>query len=118
MTVYFYLFLVFASFSAAGLAITICRLSGFRLPGWVGAFHGMAGLFAVGAFFIINLNFAHQVGAAVWWSLGAFAGGVIGGLIFFRVLFPKAAPLWAILGHASMAALGLYLLYVPAFVSP
>ncbi|QQD19138.1 hypothetical protein I6N98_04595 [Spongiibacter nanhainus] len=115
MSAYVILFWVFASLAAGGLLIGLCYTTRVSLPSWLGAAHGMAGLFAVGAFFIVNLLHAPQAGVLAWWSLGAFAAGVVGGLLLFRVLFPGKAPIWSMMMHGSVAAVGLYLLYAVAF---
>lgn len=115
MSPYLYVFLYFASISLAGVLIACMRTLKLKLPVWIGPVHGMAGLFGLAAFFLINLKFAPQAGNLVWWSLGVFSLGLIGGLIFFRVLFTRGAPIWIYAGHGSVAVLGLYLLYVPAF---
>jgi len=117
MLPYFYLFLYFASISLAGVSIAVMRLIKLRLPTWIGAVHGLAALFGLAAFFIVNLKFGAQGGTYVWWSLGVFSLGLIGGLIFFRVLFTKGAPIWTYVGHGAAAIAGLSLLYFPAFVT-
>lgn len=101
----------------AGILIAFMRLIKIRLPAWIGTIHGMAGLFGLAGFFVVNLKFGVQAGSLVWWSLGIFSLGLIGGLIFFRVLFTKGAPIWIYAGHGGVAVLGLYLLYVPAFLA-
>jgi hypothetical protein len=115
MIIYFYLFLLFASIAAAGVGLAILRRAGVKLPAWLATAHGLSGLLGLAVFFGANLSLASSIAPELWWSLIAFTLGLVGGLLFFRVLFRRQAiPLWAILGHASMAAIGLYLLYFPA----
>jgi len=116
MAPYFYLFLYFASISLAGLSIAVIRMLKVSLPTWLGAVHGMAALFGLAAFFVVNLRFGDEGGSYAWWSLGIFSLGLIGGLIFFRVLFPKKAPIWTYAGHGMLAVIGLSFLYFPAFM--
>lgn len=113
MTVYLYIFIYFLCIALAGTGLALLRRAGVSLPGWVGMAHGLGGLFGVGGFFIVNLQQSDvvELPSAVWWSLAAFSGGLIGGLIFFRVLFRGKAPVWTFLGHGLMAVIGLYLLY-------
>ena len=86
-----------------------------RVPSFFAPAHGIGALAAIALLFIANLRLGDATPANAWWALGVLTAGLIGGLLFFRVLFKQSAPLWLIAGHGSVAAVGLYLLYGVAF---
>jgi hypothetical protein len=85
------------------------------VPSFFPPAHGIGGLAALALLFIANLRLGEATPASAWWALGVLTAGLIGGLLFFRVLFKQTAPLWLIAGHGSVAGVGLYLLYGAAF---
>lgn len=113
MFVYQVFFWIFATIGLGGLCLGLARISGRPLGHRVASLHGIAGLFAIGALFLANLNLAQ--GALAWWVLMVFTGALVGGLVFFRVLFQQGVPKYAMLAHGSVAALALCLLYQLAF---
>jgi len=108
-------FLFFAAIAAGGLLMAAMILAKLRIPSFIPVGHGLGGLAALGYLFWVNLQGGDATPDLAWWSLIVFTGGFVGGLLFFRVLFKQSAPLFVIAGHASVAALGLYLLYGVAF---
>ncbi len=115
MLIYTIIFWYFSALAAGGLTLAGVRSLGVSLPSWVGAAHGLGGLLGVGGLFIANLLHADSIEMRMWWALVVVLAGLLGGLLLFRVLFPRAAPLWLMLGHGSVAAVGLYLLYGATF---
>lgn len=108
-------FLFFAAIAAGGLLMAAMIVFKARIPSYFGPAHGIGGLAALALLFFANLQLGDATPPNAWWALGVFAAGLIGGLLFFRVLFKQTAPLWLVAGHGSVAALGLYLLYGVAF---
>lgn len=107
-------FLFLAAIAAGGLTIAALIVAKVKLPAFFGPAHGLGGLAAVGLLFAANL-LGDATPDRAWWALVVFTGGLVGGLLFFRVLFKNAAPLYLIAGHGSVAVLGLWLLYPVAF---
>ena len=107
-------FLLFAAIAAGGLLMAGMIIGKFRIPAFLGPAHGLGGLAALAVLFAANLQ-GEATPERAWWALGVFAAGLVGGLLFFRVLFKNAAPLFLVAGHGSVAVLGLYLLYPLAF---
>jgi hypothetical protein len=108
-------FLFFAAIAAGGVLMALMILFKAKVPSFFPPAHGIGGLAAVGLLFFANLQLGDATPTNAWWALGVFTAGLIGGLLFFRVLFKQSAPLWLIAGHGSVAAVGLYLLYGVAF---
>jgi len=108
-------FLFFAAIAAGGLLMAGMILAKIKIPSFIPIGHGLGGLAALGFLFWVNLQGGDATPDLAWWALVVFAGGFVGGLLFFRVLFKQSAPLFVIAGHGSVAALGLYLLYGVAF---
>lgn len=107
-------FLFFCAIAAGGVLMLLMILAKARVPAFLGPMHGLGGLAALAVLFAANLT-ADAVPERAWWALGVFLAGLIGGLLFFRVLFRGNAPLFLFFGHASVALLGLWLLYPVAF---
>lgn len=109
-------FLLFAAIAAGGLMMAAMILGKMRIPAFLGPAHGLGGLAAVAVLAAANL-LGDSTPERAWWALGVFTAGLVGGLIFFRVLFKHSAPLFLVAGHGSVAALGLFLLYPLAFAT-
>ncbi|MGQ0622534.1 MAG: hypothetical protein ACT4QA_21945 [Panacagrimonas sp.] len=107
-------FLFFAAIAAGGLLMAGMIVGKIKIPGFLGPAHGLGGLAALAFLFYVNLQ-SDATPDRAWWALGVFTAGLIGGLLFFRVLYKNAAPLFLVAGHGSVAALGLWLLYPVAF---
>lgn len=107
-------FILFAAIAAGGLTMAGMIVAKMSIPSFMGAGHGLGGLAALGVLFAANLKGGDATPALAWWALVVFLGGLIGGLLFFRVLF-KNAPLGLVAAHGSVGAVGLFLLYGPAF---
>ena len=108
-------FLLFAAIAAGGLTLTAIIAAGKRVPGFMAAGHGLGGLAALGTLFAANLLGGDATPERAWWALVVFLGGLVGGLLLFRVLFRNKTPLALVAVHGSVGALGLYLLYGVAF---
>lgn len=108
-------FLFFAAIAAGGLLMAGLILAKVKVPALLPPAHGLGGLAAVALLFYANLQLGDAAPDRAWWALAVFAAGLVGGLLFFRVLFKQSAPLFLIAGHGSVAALGLFLLYGVAF---
>lgn len=108
-------FLFFAAIAAGGVLMAALIVFKAKVPSFFPPSHGIGGLAALGLLFVANLQLGDSTPTAAWWALGVLTAGLIGGLLFFRVLFKQSAPLWLIAGHGSVAAVGLYLLYGAAF---
>lgn len=107
-------FLLFAAIAAGGLLMVGMIFKKMQIPSFLGAMHGLGGLAASAVLLVANLT-ADATPERAWWALGVFVAGLAGGFLFFRVLFPRAAPMLLVAGHGSIAAIGLYLLYGVAF---
>jgi hypothetical protein len=108
-------FLMFAAIAAGGLSLAGMIATNLRIPGFMGAGHGLGGLAALATLFAACLQGGDATPERAWWALVVFLGGLIGGLLLFRVLFAKKTPLALVAVHGSVGALGLYLLYGPTF---
>lgn len=107
-------FLFFAAIAAGGLGLAGMIVAKMKIPAFFGPAHGLGGLAATALLFVANL-LGDATPDRAWWALVVFTAGLVGGLLFFRVLFKNAAPLYLIAGHGSVAVLGLWLLYPVAF---
>ena len=108
-------FLFFAAIAAGGVLMALMILFKAKVPSFFPPAHGIGGLAALALLFFANLRLGEATPTNAWWALGVLTAGLIGGLLFFRVLFNQSAPLWLIAGHGSVAGVGLYLLYGAAF---
>ena len=118
MTALQILFWVFAAIAAGGLGIALLTMVGVNLPALVRTGHGLAALFALAGLFVINLLGEGSTPANAWWALGVLTAGLIGGLLFFKVLVRGKPPAGLMFGHGSVGALGVFLLYTAAFQAP
>ena len=112
MLVWDYLFWLAAAVGLGGAGLGLSRMLPLKLPRFMRTVHGMAALFLTGAVFIANLVHENATPTVAWWALAVFAAGLVGGLLFFRVLGRGRPPLWLILGHGSLGLSGVYLLYL------
>ena len=108
-------FFFFAAIAAGGVLMALLIVFKVKLPSYFSPAHGIGGLAALALLFFANLRLGDATPESAWWALGVFTAGLIGGLLFFRVLFKQSAPLWLIAGHGSLGIVGLYLLYGAAF---
>ena len=106
---------LFAAVAAGGLLMTALIATKARIPSLLSDGHGLAGLAALIGLFSVNLYGRGATSATAWWSLGVFLGGFVGGLLLFRVVFKGRATLPLVAVHASVGAVGLYLLFRAAF---
>jgi hypothetical protein len=111
MTLHQIAFIAFAAIAAGGLTMAAMIAAKIRIPSFMGPGHGLGGLAAIAILFAANLLGGAATPAAAWWALVVFVGGLIGGLLLFRVLFKNKAPLALVAVHGSIGAVGLYLLY-------
>lgn len=109
-------FLFFAAIAAGGLLMAGIIVAKRKVPSFLPPLHGLGGLGAVAVLFAANLM-GEATPDRAWWALVVFTAGLVGGLLFFRVLFKNAAPLLLVAGHGSLAVLGLWLLYPVAFAT-
>jgi hypothetical protein len=109
-------FLMLAAGACGGVLFVVLLARGVRYPGWFGAGHGLLGLAAVGLLgFALNRASSGMPTPQAWWALGVLAAALLGGVTFFRFLFPAHRPIWLALMHGGLALLGLFLLYPIAF---
>ena len=108
-------FVLLAAVASGGALMSLLMLVRARVPRSLATAHGLAGLFAVAFLFVVNLLGGQATAARSWWALIVFVGGFFGGLMLFRVVFKQHAPLPVALLHGSLGAVGLALLYAPAF---
>lgn len=107
-------FFFFAAIAAGGVLMLALIAAKKNFPGILPIGHGVGGLAAIAflAYVLLQMEPAPERG---WWALGVFAAGFAGGVLFFRVIFKNSAPLILAIGHGSVGAVGLYLLYGVAF---
>ena len=104
-------FVAFAAVASGGLLMCGLIAAKRGIPAFLSAGHGLAGLACLGLLLAANLQGGDATPALAWWALAVFTGGMIGGLVLFRVLFKHKAPLWLAAVHGSVGALGLWLLF-------
>jgi len=103
-------FVMFAGAASGGLLMVAMIAAGKKIPALIHTGHGLFALAALAVLFAANLQ-GPETPERAWWALGVFASGLVGGLLFFRVLFPGKPTLLLASMHGSLAAIGLYLLY-------
>ncbi len=108
-------FYFFAAIAAGGATMAAMIAIGLKIPSFMGPGHGLGGLAALGTLFYANLHGGDATPTLAWWALVVLLGGLIGGLLLFRVLFKDRTPLALVAVHGSAGSLGLYLLYGAAF---
>lgn len=108
-------FLMFSAIAAGGLGMAVMIALGLRVPAFMGTAHGLGALASMAVLFVACLRGEASTPELAWWALVVFLGGLVGGLLLFRVLFVRKTPLALVAVHGSVAALGLYLLYGPTF---
>jgi hypothetical protein len=113
-------FSILAAGACGGVFFTTLLLLKIRYPAWFGIGHGLLGLLGVAVLTGSLLQAPPEMASATraWWALGAFTAGLLGGVVLFRLLFPKRRPLVLALLHGGFAVAGLVLLYPVAFATP
>lgn len=115
MTMLQWVFAGFAAVASGGVLMCVLIATNTRIPTLISTGHGLAALGVLALLFGLNLRGGDATPALAWWALGVMAGGFVGGLLLFRVLFRSRAPLPLALLHGSVGSVGLYLLYQAAF---
>lgn len=108
-------FLLFCAIAAGGLLMAGMIAARKSPPSLLGPVHGLGAAAALAVLLAANLQGGETTPDRAWWAFGVFVAGLLGGLMFFRILFRNNAPLVLIGGHASLALIGLWLLYPVAF---
>lgn len=108
-------FWFFAAIAAGGLLMFGMIMQRKRYPGLLKLGHGLGALLGVCGLAYVNFSGGEATANSAWWALALFAMGMVGGVLFFRFLFPRSAPNWLILGHGSLGGLALFFLYQAAF---
>ena len=107
-------FVFFAAVAAGGVLMAAMIAAKRRIPAILGPGHGLGGCCAL-SLLVIALLRSPSAGGRAWLACGVLAAGLIGGVLFFAVLFRKRAPLPLVLEHGSLGAIGIFLLYRIAF---
>lgn len=113
MTVALIVFLMMSAVSFGGALLALLITFGMGAPRVLRMIHGLAAgaalvLLAVG-------NLVQETSSLAWWALGVWTAGLLGGLLFFRVLFPGRPPRLLMFAHGALGLTGLALLYPIAF---
>mgnify|MGYP000309556114 CR=1 FL=1 len=91
MNLWMVMFWVFLAVAAGGTTMAVLIAAKRPIPKFMSMGHGLFALVAAAALFVINLTGEAQTPALAWWALGVFTAGLVGGLLFFRVLFKDKA---------------------------
>ncbi|MCP4059562.1 MAG: hypothetical protein GY738_20115 [Pseudoalteromonas sp.] len=103
--------------AAGGLFFGLLSVMKVRYPSWFGLGHGalgLAGLMTLGYALYgapPNVPLPRPVIYAFWLLSFSFFGGAV----LFGMLFRQSKPLWAIVGHGSLAIVGLIVLFFAAY---
>lgn len=104
--------------AAGGLLITLLTAMKVRYPSWLRLAHGglaFAGLVPL-AFTLYGDGLdVSSIPQSAFWALGLLVAAFLGGSLFFGVLFRKAKPWWAIVGHAGLALAGIVALFMAVY---
>ena len=113
MTVALIVFVLMSAVSLGGALLALLITFGTGAPRLLRLIHGFA---AAGALALLAVgNSVQETPSLAWWALGVWTAGLLGGLLFFRVLFPGRAPRMLIAAHGVLGLTGLALLYPVAF---
>src|SRR5205085_878656 len=99
--------------AAGGLLIAVIRFSGRpHPPSWLAMLHGL--LAGGGLTLVLYAGFAAGMPGGAWLGLVLLAGAALGGLVLNLGYHWKNLPLpiWLVLTHAAIAAVGLVLLAI------
>lgn len=110
MTLLQYAFVLLAAGAAGGVTLALLAVFRVGFPRWFGAAHGLLNLIGLALLLASNLTDGGAVAAGRWWALGILAGALLGGILFFRVIFPNRIRLRAAALHGALALVGLYVL--------
>lgn len=103
--------------AAGGLLIALLTALKVRYASWLRLAHGglaFAGLVPL-AFTLYGDGLDVSIRQTAFWALGLLAAAFLGGSLFFGVLFRKAKPWWAIIGHAGLALAGIVALFMAVY---
>ncbi|MBV2133347.1 hypothetical protein KRX52_11125 [Pseudomonas sp. MAP12] len=103
--------------AAGGLFFGLLSVMKVRYPSWFGLGHGglgLAGLITLG-YALYSAPPDVALPQAAVWALGLLSVAFLGGALFFGMLFRQAKPLWAIMGHGSLAMVGVIVLFFAAY---
>lgn len=113
MTAAIVAFWLMAAVALGGTTLALTVFLGINAPRGLRLVHGVGALLALAI-----LGTANAIGPTnplAWWAFGVWSAGLIGGLLFFRVLFPGRPPRLLVVGHGALGLTGLALLYPVAF---
>lgn len=103
-------FLLFGLIAAFGLLLSLLIARRVRFSGLLPLAHGIAGFGALG-FLLFVLTQTPSAPVHAWWAFGLLTIGFLGGIVLFRVLFPRSPPLLLVAGHGLIGLVGLYFLW-------
>lgn len=107
-------FFIFCAIAVGGAGLAAAALLKIRLPVALPVLHGLGGLIATGLLAYALAGLPPQT-PYLWWPLIILGAGLLGGALFFRVLYPRKAPYILIAGHGLVGLVGLFVLYRVAF---
>lgn len=113
MTLVQFAFFIFVAIAAVGAIMAVLAAFRVRVPAVMSNSHGLAAFIAIALLLLANLT--TDVGVLSWAALGVLTIGLIGGGLFFRVVFKDRLPMKIVGLHAGIGALGLLILYLAAF---
>lgn len=108
-------FVLFCAIALGGLLIAILHLCRIPVPAVLPPLHGLGGLTAAGLLLYANLAAPAPLPPEAWWAFGVLAASLLGGGLFFGLMYRRARPFLLIAGHGSLGVIGLVLLYLAAF---
>lgn len=107
-------FYIFCAIAFGGASIATAIWLNIRLPSVLPILHGLGGLVAIGLLAYVLAGMPSEA-SNLWWPFIILGAGFLGGVLFFRVLYPRKAPHFLIAGHGLVGLIGLFLLYRIAF---
>lgn len=115
MTPPFVAFWLMVGVALGGATLALTVFLGINVPRALRVVHGVGALLALAI-----LGTANSIGPThplAWWAFGVWSAGLVGGVLFFRVLFPGRPPRMLVVGHGALGLIGLALLYPVAFAA-
>ncbi|MHA7835635.1 MAG: hypothetical protein ACX94A_14275, partial [Algiphilus sp.] len=104
---------VMSAVSLGGALLALLIAFGVGVPRLLRLMHGLA---AAGTLALLAVaNSVQEAPSLAWWALGVWTAGLLGGLLFFRLLFPGQPPRVLMFAHGVVGLIGLALLYPVAF---